>query len=167
MAEKFLGAYFAIEATDPSPSVASCDLPSRLQSEKPLWNWRMKSYPQYEEALGVMSRPHRLTQRTGQRMENLGLGRVRKGAALWCSLHSPWQGGSPGGWQRAGSESCLPHKSALGVGETLDISSPYCRTLGGSRFLECTSPAARRQLAVLAPYMPGEVRGRHATEDVA
>lgn len=29
----------------PLPSVASCSLPSRLQSEKSLWNWRRKSYP--------------------------------------------------------------------------------------------------------------------------
>lgn len=72
----------------------------------------MKSYPQYEEALGVMSQPHRLTQRTGQRMENLGLGRVRRGAALWCSLHSPREA-APGVGRELAQRAAYPTKVPL------------------------------------------------------
>lgn len=38
------------------------------------------------------------------------------------------------------AESCLPHEGVLGVGGTLDISSPSYRILGGSRFFECMPP---------------------------
>lgn len=52
------------------------------------------------------------------------------------------------------AESCLPHEGVLGVGGTLDISSPSYRILGGSRFFEWM-PRHPFQTAALPPFFPG------------
>lgn len=84
-------------------------------------------------------------------MENLGLGRVTGAASSLVLTSQPLAGTQPQGL----AESCLPHKSALDVGEILDIAQAL--PIGTWEVQGSWYAPHCLQIDALAPFILGEV----------
>jgi hypothetical protein len=117
--------------------------PARLQSWKSYSErGRMKSYPQASEVLGVVSQPHRLTQRKGQKSGECRPGRRCEGQLSPWYLHS-LAGRAAAGFGREPTQSCFPQDTGyLGL---------LLWEFGGvprSRLSECSPAGAYKQLSL-------------------